>query len=80
MTLPYLAGQAALSARRAGPCDRVLVVLVLVVLVLVVLVLVVMITVSSVPVSIVGVVDVVAVRDRLVPAAWAMHVAVASMR
>jgi hypothetical protein len=39
-----------------------------------------MITVGSVPVPIVGVVDVVAVRDRLVPAAWAMHVAVASMR
>ncbi len=39
-----------------------------------------MITVGSVPVSIMGVVDVVAVRDRLVPAARAMHMTVAGMR
>jgi hypothetical protein len=46
---------------------------------LAVLVLVVMIAVGGVPVPIVGVVDVVAVRNWLVPAAGAMHVAMAGV-
>jgi hypothetical protein len=42
-------------------------------------VLVVVVAVRRVPVSVMGVVDMTAMRDRLVPATWAMHVNVAGM-